>query len=170
MLSKSEAIELVRNSSKFRHLLLTASMMKQLAERLGENETEWELVGLLHDLDIDDVRNDMRQHGVIAADRLRGKLPARCLHAIKSHDIRTGFAPTSKLDKALIAVDSMAVLVERCQGKPGAREVTTLKTELDCVSKKLPWHQTNILKARELGLDVDEFMRLCLNPLSEDAT
>jgi predicted hydrolase (HD superfamily) len=138
MLPKSEAIELVRNSSKFSHLLLTAAMMKQLAERLGENETEWELVGLLHDLDIDDVRNDMRQHGVIAANRLRGRLPAHCLSAIKSHGVRTGFAPTSKLDKAVIAADSMAVLVERCRRKPGGLEVATLKAELVNVSKKRP--------------------------------
>lgn len=169
MLSKSEAIELVRNSSKFSHLLLTAAMMKQLAERLGENEVEWALVGLLHDLDIDDVRNDMRQHGVIAADRLRGRLPAHCLYAITSHDVRTGVAPTRKLDKGLIAVDSMAVLVERCREKPGELEVAALKTELANVSKKRPWHRANILQAGELGLGVDEFM-LCLNSLSEDET
>ena len=167
MLSKGEAIDLIRGSSKFSHLVLAAGLMKTLAARLGEDETEWELVGLLHDLDIDEVRSDMAQHGTVAAERLEGKLPQHCFYAIKSHDVRSGFQPISKLDKALIAVDSMAVLVERCQEKPGALKVDTVKAELEQIAEKRPWHKANILKAGELGLGVDEFMKLCLNSLSE---
>jgi len=113
MISRDEAIELVSGLSRFSHLLMVSAMMKKLAERFGENGKKWELTGLLHDLDIDDTQNDMSKHGVIAAERLEGKLPEICLHAIRAHDFRTGVIPMSKLDKALIAVDSVAVLVER---------------------------------------------------------
>jgi len=91
--------------------------MKKLSEKLSENSLEWELVGLLHDLDFDEVRSDMSKHGVVAAEKLKGKLPEHCLYAIKAHDYRTGFKPQSRLDKALIAVDSLAVLMNKAQAE-----------------------------------------------------
>jgi hypothetical protein len=52
-------------------------------------------------------------HGVIASDRLKGKLPEACLYAIRAHDYRTRLAPRSKLDKALIVVDYATFLIDR---------------------------------------------------------
>ena len=167
MISKEEAIELVRSSSKFFHLLIASAMMGRLAESLGEDRLEWELVGLLHDLDIDQVRNDMSRHGIIAADRLRGRLPEHCLYAIRSHDFRTGVKPMSKLDKALIAVDSVAVIIERIGKQPEEVGVDMLKAELEKVTVERPWHKSNVVKSRELGLKVEEFLSLCLNAISE---
>jgi len=142
-------------------------MMGRLAESLGEDRLEWELVGLLHDLDIDQVRNDMSRHGIIAANRLRGRLPEHCLYAIRSHDFRTGVKPMSKLDKALIAVDSVAVIVERIGKQPEEVGVDMLKAELERASVERPWYKSNVVKSRELGLKVDEFLSLCLDAISE---
>ncbi len=166
MISKREATQLVRNSGKFYHSLIVSAIMGKIAERLGEVRLEWELVGLLHDLDIDQVRNDMSRHGIVAAERLEGELPEHCLHAIKSHDFRTGIIPTSKLDKALIAVDSVSVILERVGKQSEELDVDTLKAELERVAAKRPWHKSNIVKSRELGLEVDEFLSLCLAALS----
>jgi putative nucleotidyltransferase with HDIG domain len=167
LMSKREAIELARNSSKFLHSLIVSAIMGKLAERLGEARLEWELAGLLHDLDIDQVRNDMSKHGVVAAEKLEGRLPEHCLYAIRSHDFRTGIKPTSELDKALIAVDSVAVIVERIGKQPEELDVDILKAELERVSVERPWHRSNVIKSRELGLKVDEFLSLCLDAISE---
>jgi putative nucleotidyltransferase with HDIG domain len=92
MMSRKKALKLVKNCSKYSHLLLASKLMKRLAEKLGEDSLEWELVGLLHDLDFDEVRNDMSRHGVLAAERLKDKLPEHCIYAIKAHD--SARAPT----------------------------------------------------------------------------
>lgn len=138
MISKPEAIELAKNASRFSHALIASAMMKKTAERLGESSLEWELVGLLHDLDIDETRNNMNKHGIIASEALKGKLPEHCLYAIKAHDHRTGFKPESKLDKALIAVDSAAVLLERVRKQLKKLDVETIKEQMEIVALKQP--------------------------------
>lgn len=51
MISKEEALHLVERTSKCQHALIASAIMRKLAQRMGENEGSWELVGLLHDLD-----------------------------------------------------------------------------------------------------------------------
>jgi len=165
MISREEALKLVLNTTKYAHALIASAIMSKLAARLGENSREWELVGLLHDLDFDEVRGDMSKHGVVAAERLAGKLPEKCLYAIKSHDYRTGFKPNSKLDCALIAVDSLSILIEKAQKSRQELNVETLETILQNISSKQPWHRTNITKCREMGLSTSEFFELGISSL-----
>ena len=79
MISRNKALELVRNTSKYAHVLIVSAIMSKLAARLKRPRQEWELVGLLHDLDFDEVGSDMSKHGVIAAEGLKDKLPEKCL-------------------------------------------------------------------------------------------
>lgn len=163
MISKEDALKLVLNTSKYAHVLIASAIMCKLAARLGENSREWELVGLLQDLDFDEVGGDMSQHGLVAAERLVGKLSEKCLYAIKAHDYRTGFRPNSKLDSALIAVDSLSLLIEKAQKQRQKLSVETLETILTDISSEQPWHRTNINKCREIGLSLGEFLELSVS-------
>jgi len=106
MLSKQEALRLlseqVSRKDKRRHMIAVSAIMKGLAKRLHTNEKEWELVGLLHDIDWDKIEGDMSRHGLVASEMLAGKLSEEGLHAISAHDHRAGIKPESILDKALI--------------------------------------------------------------------
>lgn len=82
MISKEEALHLVEGTSKRQHVLITSVIMRQLAQRLGEDEERLEIVGLLHDLDYDMVQENMTKHGVVAGEILANKLPADSLYAI----------------------------------------------------------------------------------------
>lgn len=161
MISWDAALKLVRRTSKCDHVLMVAAMMGTLARRLGEDEQEWRLVGLLHDLDYDEVQNDMNKHGLIATEKLKTVLPERCLHAIKAHDYRTGFKPKSKLDKALIAVDALAIVVERGRKTIKQLDIVGLSEEIERASVGQSWLRDNIFLCADLGLDVDEFLGLC---------
>jgi putative nucleotidyltransferase with HDIG domain len=102
MITKEEALTLIKESGKYSHALFVSFIMRKLAERFGEEVKKWELVGLLHDLDFDLVKGDIVKHGIVASQILHGKLPEDCLYAIKSHDHRAGYRPNSLLDKALM--------------------------------------------------------------------
>jgi predicted hydrolase (HD superfamily) len=167
MISRDEALRLIRNTSKYGHALIASVIMRGLARFLREDEREWELVGLLHDLDFDEARDDMSRHGVVASERLKGRLPEHCLYAIKAHDYRTGFKPKSRLDEALMAADSLAVLIEKTGKKAEELDVETLRAELENISANQPWHKSNILKCSEIGLSLREFLQLCINSLRE---
>ncbi len=160
MLSLKDALGLAKTCSKYHHMLLASKLMKKLAVKLGEDRTAWELVGLLHDLDFDEVRGDMRKHGVVAAERLKDELPEHCLYAIKAHDYRAGFIPKSRLGTALVAVDSLAVLLEANQAEFNDPDVQGLKDTLKRLVHGEPWLKSNIQKYQELGLSMDDFLSL----------
>lgn len=162
VISWDEAVRLVRNSSKYDHVMRVSAIMKALARSLGEDVQEWRLVGLLHDLDYDEIGVDMSRHGVVAAEKLKGKLPEHCLYAIKAHDYRTEFKPENRLDKALVAVDAVAIVVERSWRTIEQLDATMLSEEVERASVSQPWFRDNVLLCRALGLDVNEFLRLCL--------
>jgi len=159
MISREEALRLVERTSKYQHALIASKIMRKLAQRLGEDEVDWELVGLLHDLDIDLVRRDMTKHGVVAVEMLANKLPPESLYAIRSHDYRTGFQPKSRLDIALIAADTLASIIERVNI---SRELSfqRMKEEVERIFVEKPWYKANLQKSKELGLDTDEVLQL----------
>jgi len=159
MISKEEALHLVERTSKYQHALIVSAIMRKFAQRLGEDEDSWELVGLLHDLDLDLVQEDMAKHGVVASEMLEHKLPPESLYAIRSHDYRTGFQPKSRLDIALIIADTLERIIDRV---PIRRELSVqrLKEEVERISGDRPWYKANLGKVKELGLQTDEVLRL----------
>jgi putative nucleotidyltransferase with HDIG domain len=111
-ISKEEALQMISKSSKLAHSTLVSKIMVRLAEHLREDTDEWEIAGLLHDLDYDLVQDDPSQHGIKAAAILEGKVSKEILQAIMAHDHRTGQKAATLLDKALILSDSLAILIE----------------------------------------------------------
>ena len=168
MISESEALQLIRNKGKHGHAIVVSKIMEELARVLGENVEEWKIVGLLHDLDYDETRNDPHKHGTVAAEKLKRKLPEHCIHAIKAHDSRTGLKAESKLDKALIASDSLANLIEKMDKTSDDLNVTILRAELKKVSLKKTWFRNNIWQCREFGVRLDDFLRLGLKYIKEN--
>ena len=157
---------MIRNTSKYSHSLMVSAIMHKLAERLGENAEEWEIVGLLHDLDYDQTRNDMSKHGIVASEILKGKLPETCLYAIKCHDYRTGFKPKSKLDKALIIADTLVAVAEKINENEEL-EPEKMKEGIRRLSKNQPWIKDNLRKIEELGLKRNEVLNLVTSCLKK---
>jgi len=162
LISKEEALDLIAGSTKREHSILVSRIMKRLAERFGEDPAEWEIVGLLHDLDYDLVKGDMSRHGIIAAKMLEERLSEEGLYAIKAHDHRTGFAPLSLMDRSLIAADALAIFIEDEEIDDDFREALLAKLDRENTDK--PWINDAILTfCRERELQLIEFLRLGLN-------
>lgn len=144
IISKEEALKLLEGSSKNAHSILVSKILRALAGEFGEDEDEWELVGLLHDLDYDLVQGDMSQHGIKASELLKGRLSERGLHAIKAHDHRAGVEPETLLDESLIFADSLAVFTED-QTIDATAETSEIEDELQEEAAIKPWISENIL-------------------------
>ena len=115
MISRDEAGRLIEYSSRYMHGVLMGRIMAALAEGLEEDVGLWERVGLLHDLDYDQTRAGASRHGVVGAEVLKGRLPEEALHAIASHDHRSGVRPETLLDHSLILADALAILMEEVE-------------------------------------------------------
>lgn len=152
------------------HAVTVSVMMDEVAEKLGEDRKEWMLVGLLHDLNCDCVKKDMSRHGVLASDMLKGKISEKSICAIKAHDYRTGFKPSSRLDWALIATDSLASSIEKNGKDVADLRLETFRADLERLFAAQPWHRDNVFKCEEIGVAFDEFLELCLSSLRRNLT
>ncbi len=178
MLSKQEALRLldeyVSSSKKRKHMIAVSAIMTGLAKRLCMDEKQWELIGLLHDLDYDIINGDMSRHGLVASKMLEGKLPEKHLHAIEAHDRRTGVEPESIIDKALIASDCFWVLVVQTALETRSRNISQI--ELEALKNKfIDDSFPNFLKqgvkmCTELNLTLEDFIELALRSLPQNWT
>ena len=84
--------------------------VRHYARLRGEDEELWGLAGLLHDLDWERYPEN---HPLTAVDHLRSLgYPEEILQAILAHRSDfTGVAPTTDLDKVLVACDELSGLV-----------------------------------------------------------
>jgi putative nucleotidyltransferase with HDIG domain len=95
-----------------KHMLATEAVMRALARRLGHDEQEWGLAGLLHDLDVELTKDEPHTHGLLSADVARelGATETQA-RAIVCHNEAHGVARTTPLDHALWAADPLTGLV-----------------------------------------------------------
>ena len=90
-MNRKEALDSVKanveNSNTLKHMLATEAIMRALARRFGEDEEEWGLTGLLHDIDMELTEGDMSAHSKLGADLSR-ELGAseEMVHAILCHN------------------------------------------------------------------------------------
>ncbi len=157
-MSRREALKMIEGSSRHAHSVLVGRVMAILARRLGGDEGEWELVGLLHDLDHDSVLGDVARHGVRAAESLAGKVSGEGLDAIRSHDHRTGFKPRGPLAESLRFADAVVVFAED-QGLQGTIEEAALERALRLESSQKPWIEEIIESFRQAyGVQLSEVL------------
>ena len=62
-MEKTEALTLLKqhvvSPSLLGHCLSTAAVMKGLAAELGQDAVVWETIGILHDIDFEEIHEDM---------------------------------------------------------------------------------------------------------------
>ena len=116
MLSRDQAFKLVQDKvfkkNWIYHMLAVEAIMRGLASHFGEDEEEWGLVGLLHDIDFDCTEKAMERHGLDAEYILSGKVSENVIRAIKAHNYELiGVEPESRMDNSLIAADAISGLI-----------------------------------------------------------
>ena len=161
-MSRKEALNLIKSSSMFIHSIQVGKVMYSIAKHLNEDEKEWELVGLLHDLDYDMTVNNREKHGIIATEMLKGQLSEGALTAIKAHDHRTGFKPKNLIDKALKAADALVVFIDLVKEEGALLNLKLIKQKLNIGLKSKPWLKPLIYSCEEFGFTLDDFLRIGL--------
>ena len=102
----------VENKNLIKHMLATEAIMRALALRLEEDEEEWGLTGLVHDIDVELTEGDMHTHSKLGADLARELGASETMaHAILSHNETHGVPLETKLDKALFCADPLTGLI-----------------------------------------------------------
>ena len=103
--------EWTQGESLRKHALGVEAAMRGYARRFGEHETDWGVVGLLHDFDYERYPTP-DDHPFRGCEELtRRGYPDWVTRAILSHADYSGVARVSRLEKSLFACDEMAGFV-----------------------------------------------------------
>jgi putative nucleotidyltransferase with HDIG domain len=104
--------EYTQNPGLVKHMLAVEAAMRAYAQKLGQDEERWGIVGLLHDFDYERWP-DPPDHPLKGAEILRQRgYPEDVIYAIKSHaDYLPDCPRVHLIDKALYACDELAGLI-----------------------------------------------------------
>ncbi len=161
----------VENANLIKHMLATEAIMQALAKRFGEDEEEWGLTGLLHDIDVELTEGDMNSHSKLGADIARELGASEVIaHAILSHNEAHGIPLETKLDKALFCADPLTGLITaatlvRPDKKLAGLEAKSVSKRFKEKSFAAGANREQIAKCSELGLELDEFIKLGLEAM-----
>ncbi len=177
MITLEEARSLLRKeiteNNLLKHCIAVSAIMKGLAKKLNEDELLWQITGLLHDIDYEQTKNNHAQHGLIAAEMLKEKLPSDALQAIKAHNFEnTSVLPKSKIDIALIAADSISGLIIATALIYPSKKLEEVKVK--SITKRFKkkdfarnCNREKMLYCEKLNINFPEFAEIALNSLKK---
>jgi len=176
MINRERALQLLHQHIKtqniIKHLLASEALMKVLARKLNQDEEQWGLVGLLHDLDWDYTKTEPTKHAVMSAEMLKNEdLTDEMRSAIKIHNYVLGLEPQTPLEKALYSCEAMTgfiVAVTLVQPSKKLKDVTA-----DSIMRKYKEKSFGAGAKREiinkvqeyLGISVEELAKICLEAM-----
>lgn len=116
-ISRDEAVKLLEsklnNQGLIKHCLATEAIMRELAQRMGEDADIWGIAGLLHDLDYNDTKDTPERHTLITEEILGEKgVSPKIIEAIKSHNAEVlGIERTSDFHYAITCAENITGLI-----------------------------------------------------------
>ena len=158
----------IENENSIKHMLATEAIMRALATHLGEDEEEWGLTGLLHDIDMELTEGNMHTHSKLGADLVKELGASEAMiHAILCHNETHGIPRETKLDKALFCVDPLTGLIIAAALVRPDKKLASL--EAKSVIKKFKQkgfaagvNRQQISLCSEIGIEFDQFIELGL--------
>jgi putative nucleotidyltransferase with HDIG domain len=155
----------IQDKNMRKHMLATEAIMRALAKRFEEDEDEWGLTGLLHDIDVELVEDEPSSHSKLGADIARELGASEAMaRAILCHNEAHGIPQQTKLDKALFCADPLSGLITAVALiRPDKLKGLTTKSVMKRFHEKrfaAGVDREQVAKCQEIGLELEEFITL----------
>jgi predicted hydrolase (HD superfamily) len=131
--SREDAFSLLKEYNQsdglIKHALAVEAVMRYCARKHGQDEEQWGLIGLIHDLDYEQFPD---QHCRKTEEILKSKnWPAQYVRAVVSHGwgICTDVEPKTEMEKVLYAIDELTGLVAATALVRPSRSVMDMKAK-----------------------------------------
>ncbi len=175
-ITQNDAVELlnhyVKNDRMLKHCYASEAVMGALAVRLGQDEEKWRMAGLLHDLDIEIVENDLDRHGLEAEKILKEKvIDAEIIDAIVMHNEKaSGKKRSTVFQHALAASETITGLIVATALVYPDKKLASVRPK--SVVKRMKEkafaasvNRENILECEKIGIPINEFVELSINAM-----
>jgi putative nucleotidyltransferase with HDIG domain len=161
----------VKNENLVKHMLATEAIMRALARKLNQNEDEWGMAGLLHDIDVELVNNNMEQHSRLASQLVKNMgVSDEIVHAILTHNEAHGEPLQTMMDKALFCADPLTGLITagalvRPDRKLAGVEAKSIRKRFKEKSFAAGASREQMSTCSNIGLELDAFIELGLEAM-----
>lgn len=132
-LTRDEALALLKEYNEsdalVKHGLAVEGVMRHFAQKYGEDEEKWGIVGLLHDLDYEKYPD---QHCVKVQEIMQERdIDPEIIRAVASHGygICVDIEPQSQMEKVLYTIDELTGLVNATAIMRPSKSVLDLETK-----------------------------------------
>ncbi len=176
MISREEAVQLLKENvsseNMLKHSLASEAVLRGIAAKLGKNEDEYGIAGLLHDIDVEITNADPFTHGPYAEKLLKGRITDEMLDAIVMHnEIATGKDRSTQFQHALAAGETITGLITATTLVYPDKKISSVKP--NSVTKRMKQKafaasvkRENILECEKIGIPIDEFVELSIKAMS----
>lgn len=177
MITREEAVKLLEENVKAvnmrKHSYASEAVLRAIAKRLGENENEWGIAGLLHDIDVEITNADPHTHGPYAEKLLKGIITEEMLDAIVMHnEVATGKERTTQFQHGLAAGETITGLITAVTLVYPDKKIASVKPK--SVTKRMKQkafaasvNRKNIMECERIGIHINEFAELSVNAMKE---
>lgn len=177
MISREAAIQLLKehvtSENMLKHSFASEAVLRGIAKKLGKNEDEYGIAGLLHDIDVEITNANPFTHGPYAEKLLQNKITDEMLDAIVMHnEVATGKERSTQFQHALAAGETITGLITATTLVYPDKKISSVKP--NSVTKRMKQKafaasvkRENILECEKIGIPLDEFVVLSINAMAE---
>lgn len=154
--------EYISSETLQRHVLTVEGVMRHFAGLYHEDEEEWGIIGLLHDLDYELYPDE---HCIKVKEILKEKgFPEEFIHAVASHGygICCDVEPVTNAEKVLFTIDELTGLIYAAALMRPSKSVMDLETKSVMKKFKSPAFAANVNRdliregAEKLGMPLED--------------
>jgi putative nucleotidyltransferase with HDIG domain len=159
----------LKNKNLVKHCLSVEACMRAMALRLGHDPEVWGLAGLVHDLDYELTEKSPEYHTTETVKILGDKgIAEPIIHAVQAH---AGKVPCeSPMDWAIYSVDPLTGLIIAATLMHPDKKIKSI--DLEFVKRRYKEksfargaRREEIEESRNLGLELDEFISICIGAM-----
>jgi len=177
-ITREEAVKLMKDylqvESLRKHCYATEAVMRAMAERLGHDPELWGIVGLLHDLDYNETKDQPSQHSLKTAEILKEKgVTNEVIEAIKGHNAEAlGIERKTDLDVAITCSECITGMVVATALVYPDKKISSVKPS--SIIKRMKQkefarnvNRESIRKCEDLHISLEEFAELSLKAMGK---
>lgn len=169
-MKREEALGLLKmhlkNQNLVKHCLSVEACMRAVAVRLGHDPETWGLAGILHDLDYELTEKNPELHTTETVKMLDDLgISPQVIHAIKAHASKVSCEEA--MDWAIYSIDPLTGLIIAATLMHPTKKIKSI--DLEFVKRRYREksfargaRREEIEECRNLGLDLDEFISICI--------
>lgn len=172
-MEREEAFELVqqhlKNKNLVKHSLAVEACMRAVAAHLNQDVEKWGLAGIVHDLDYEITEKSPKLHTTETVKILREKgLEPEIIHAVQAHAEQVPCQ--NEMDWAIFSIDPLTGLIIAATLMHPSKKLK--EVDLGFVKRRYKEKsfargakREDIEQIKNIGLDLDEFISLCLEAM-----